>query len=351
METLWQVHGQAESTSPVWSEIDLNRDGKMDLFMYDRSDNRIITLINNGASGPQALRYTDSSSYYAAMFPKLSGWAFLYDYNNDGLPDLFTTNAFNSGILQFKASYNQPDWTFTAVDSSIQAWYGPVQTNIVASADLTPNLNDVDGDGDMDILKCVTCVGSFAYFRNYSMEHYGVPDTLNDYVWKTNSWGGFALQTGNLCYAKVCCYNVSCRLIPDPHPIKWEPEESARKDDTFAFIYTIDLDGDGDKDALLGDGSAINVLALYNGGTKDTAKIVSEDDSFPVYNAPAILPSFTNFGYADVDNDGLKDLLVGNQETGARPYPSSSAAHPEAVCTADHFTPPIPKCISCTRPA
>src|SRR5258708_7494212 len=70
-----------------WSEIDLNQDGKMDLFMFDRSNNRIITLINDGSPGPQA--FHDESAKYAPMFPPLNGWAVLYDYNCDGLPDLF----------------------------------------------------------------------------------------------------------------------------------------------------------------------------------------------------------------------------------------------------------------------
>ncbi len=37
--------------------------------------------------------------------------------------------------------------------------------------------------------------------------------------------------------------------------------------------------------------------------------------------------------------------------SGARRFPSSFAGPPEAACTAARFIPPIPKCISCTRPA
>src|SRR5688572_13778934 len=55
---------------PEWSEIDLNMDGKMDLFMFERSSNRVLTLINDGSAGPQA--FHDSSAKYAPMFPPLN---------------------------------------------------------------------------------------------------------------------------------------------------------------------------------------------------------------------------------------------------------------------------------------
>jgi len=83
---------------PLFSNIDLNDDGLMDLFAFDRSDNRTVTFINTGASGPNCWRYAPE---YENIFPKMTGWAFLYDYNCDEKPDLFTVGFRNNSISQY----------------------------------------------------------------------------------------------------------------------------------------------------------------------------------------------------------------------------------------------------------
>src|SRR6266566_1220793 len=58
-----------------FSDIDLNQDGIMDLFVFDRTGNKITTYINNGT--PNTVDYLDSSSKYAKKFPHLENWALL----------------------------------------------------------------------------------------------------------------------------------------------------------------------------------------------------------------------------------------------------------------------------------
>ncbi len=296
-----------------WSEIDLNGDGLKDLFMFDRSNNRVLTMINNGAPNSGAFHYVDS---FTTHFPKLNGWAFLYDYNRDGFPDLFSAR--NNGIIQYKGNYDAVNgYTFTCVDSLIQYKYGTNQhSNILEGAYLVPDFDDIDNDGDMDILALTSsCLGVYAYFKNNVVEDSLSLDSLNDYTLVTNEWGGFVLRGGAYPYVVADHFHdTTCPVFAAPFP-GWSPDDVARRDDTYSVLKTIDLDGDGDKDALIGDSQAINVLALYNHGDSSFADMdFPQDTLFPSYNTPALMQSFTSCSSVDVDNDGLKDLLVGNSE-------------------------------------
>ena len=76
-----------------FSQIDLNGDGIMDLFVYDRNSNRVLTFLNESTI-PDSINYVYAPQY-EGLFPPIqqNTWARLYDYNNDGKPDfsLITT--------------------------------------------------------------------------------------------------------------------------------------------------------------------------------------------------------------------------------------------------------------------
>ncbi len=294
----------------VFSEINLNGDARPDLFAFDRSNNRTLTFINNGGTGIHCWEYAPQ---YEKHFPRMRGWAFLYDYNCDGKQDLFTVNSYNNGIAQYRNDTQGGNLLFTFVDSSIQFDFGgPVLSNILASGNLVPNFDDIDGDGDMDILGLqFQCAGGFAYYKNMSMEEYGVCDSLNDYILVTNVWGAFTLRSGLYQNVAVGSWNVSCFQTPGGGG----SYEIAERDDTYANIRTIDLDGDGDKDALIGDSQTKNSLMVTNGGNNINALMVPPQDTlFPSYNTPVSILTFAMHSFADADNDGITDLLVTQSE-------------------------------------
>lgn len=293
---------------PLFSKIDLNGDNIPDLFAFDRSNNRVLTFINNGTSGTNCWEYAPQ---YADMFPAIKGWAFLYDYNCDNKPDLFCENAWNNGISQYRNNSQTGNIIFTLVDTSVKYTnVGPTPVNILASGNLVPDFNDIDGDGDMDIVgQQFQCVGGFAYFKNMSMEHYGVCDSLDDYVLAQNVFGEFALRTGGFKNVIVGSWNVTCFLF-SPINGNYFPYEVARRDDTYANIKTIDIDGDGDQDMLIGDSQTDNSLLVINGGSNTHAQMTSQDTLFPSYNVPVRIHSFATHAYIDGDNDGKRDLLV-----------------------------------------
>ncbi len=301
---------------PVFSEIDLNGDNVPDLFAFDKNNNRVITFVNTGAPGTDCWQYAPQ---YADQFPVLRSWAYLYDYNCDNKPDLFGCNFRNNGIAQYRNDSQGQNIIFTLVDSSMEYNYtGSLFANIGASAYLAPTFNDIDNDGDMDIVGLtLSCVGGFAYFKNLSMEHTGHCDSLDDFVLFHNVWGDFTMRSGGYTNVAVGSWNVNCPLFAPPPVIDQDPiyqYHVAERDDTYASIFTIDIDNDGDKDALIGDSGANNSLLVINGGDPDTAHMVTQDTMFPSYNTPVNLHSFVLHSYIDGDNDGIKDLFVSPSE-------------------------------------
>ena len=70
-----------------FSSIDLDLDGTEDLFVFDRSGNKILTFLNNGTANQ--VDYS-LAPQYVSQFPPLHDWAILRDYNCDGKMDIFT---------------------------------------------------------------------------------------------------------------------------------------------------------------------------------------------------------------------------------------------------------------------
>ena len=63
---------------PEFSEVDLNNDGKLDLFVFDRIGYACVTYLNVNNKYVFSPEYLDN-------FPKLNDWALLRDFDGDGI--------------------------------------------------------------------------------------------------------------------------------------------------------------------------------------------------------------------------------------------------------------------------
>ncbi len=75
-------------------------------------------------------------------------------------------------------------------------------------------------------------------------------------------------------------------------------------------LLTIDLDGDGDHDALVGEEDCGFIHNLRNDGTKEEADINTFSIDFPSAEEGIAMNIFPATYYEDVDFDGVKDLIV-----------------------------------------
>jgi hypothetical protein len=296
---------------PWVSPIDLDNDGRQDLFLYDHHNGRILTFLNNGNAN--ADNAWDYAPQYRFQFPPIIKWAFLYDYNCDGKADLFTlSNAFQcNGITVYKNITSGVTLQWQLVDSCLNEMFAGVPQIIYANSVSLPHFNDIDGDGDMDILGYNSFVdGRVQFHKNMSMENFGNCDSL-DFNFETACYGNFKFNIGG--NNSVGTFHSPCR-IARPHGMTYEEDgsafedqsEAARRDDTVSSLFSIDVDGDHFQDLLCGDISSQNTLMIHSGG----AEMDSQDTIFPSYDTPAYYNGFHFHSYFDADNDGVKDLLV-----------------------------------------
>ncbi|MBL1280700.1 MAG: T9SS type A sorting domain-containing protein [Fluviicola sp.] len=284
--------------SPQFSQIDLNGDGIKDLFAFERNWNgKVRTYINRGT--PNLADYIYAPEYQS-KFPPMRNWTLLVDYNCDGKEDIFTQTT--AGIAVYRNDYDAVNGlSFTLVSPLINTASFSGNVNLYVSSIDIPAITDIDNDGDLDILTFGISGSHVEYHKNLSMENYGVCDSLV-FELKNTCWGYFSENAlnNNVTINDTCTGNVA------------SPEGAAHSGST---LLALDLFGNGVKDLVLGDVAANNMVMLTNGGTTTNSGMTAFDSSFPSNTVPVDLTIFPAGYYLDVDNDGLKDLLVAPNST------------------------------------
>ena len=270
------------------SPFDLNGDNYPDLILFEKHGNRLLTFINDGIE--------DSCSYtltleYAQHFPTLHDWVIFRDYDTDGRLDIFTYGT--AGITIYHNISIGTQLEFECVTTQLQSeQYGQL-TNLYASPDDYLAIEDVDGDGDLDILN-FWLLGKYVHLhRNYSVESYGDCNHL-DFRLEDECWGHFE-EGGEDNSIQL---HSSCGR-------KGEPTRHVG-----STIVVRDLTGNGLPDMVLGDIDYPNLVFLQNGGTLEDALMVAIDTLFPNPQQPVRLYSMPVLSFVDIDNDGVEELLA-----------------------------------------
>lgn len=289
------------------SNIDLDMDGIKDLFVFDRTGNKVRTFINKGTANTVDFRYAPE---YEIKFPVLHDWALLVDYNCDGKEDVFTYSS--GGFAVYKNTYDSnTGLQFTLVTALLYSQYNPNQPSYnlyVSSADI-PAIIDIDNDGDLDVVTFGLSSQYIEYHQNQSMELYGTCDSLK-FQLKNHCWGFASENAFNNSYQ----LNDSCfNNVPNPGMAANDSDSRSAERHSGSCLLCLDLDGDLDKDLVTGDISFSNLTMLTNGGTPIASSMVAVDGAFPANNASTSAVDLELFpcGYSvDVNYDGVKDLIV-----------------------------------------
>lgn len=321
--------------NPQFSAADLNNDGIDDLVVFEKTDNRFFTFINGGT--PNTVDYTYAPEYME-NFPLATRWALMRDYNCDGIMDLFgrPTDPVD-GIRVWRGSYNaNNELTFTQVSlnpappyqnilSDVLFYYissgFPAVVNVI-NTDI-PSIDDIDNDGDLDVLSFRQTGGYMIHYQNMSVElGYGCDSLI--FELRTDCWGRFreSATTNNVtlspsidsCVGTI--YFVGGKEGNPFDTITGINNGSVRHAGSTTLSF--DLDNDGDKEILLGDVSFSNMVMLTNGYNSDSALATVKDTLFPNYDLPIRMDIFPAAFYLDVNNDNKNDLIVApNEENSA----------------------------------
>ncbi|MCB0660036.1 MAG: T9SS type A sorting domain-containing protein [Saprospiraceae bacterium] len=290
--------------APQFSNMDFNEDGLQDLFIFDRNSNSIITLLKKNGKGNFEYEYAPQ---YQAMFPALSQWALLYDYNQDGIEDIFTSSTIypQCCIEVWKGSRSQGRLTFQRqifskglpeILNFPVAGSGYVNM-YVSNVDL-PGIVDIDGDGDVDILSFEPDGSWVSFYKNTSVEN-GLPLDSLQFIREDICWGKFSENSFNETIS-LGSVDMCAQPFQSSNP-------GVRHSGSTLCVF--DLDNDKDFDLVLGDIGSNKLKLLVNGGTSSMALMTGLENSFPSTD-PVDIHIFVAAYYVDVDADGDRDLLV-----------------------------------------
>ncbi|MCF8278665.1 MAG: T9SS type A sorting domain-containing protein [Flavobacteriales bacterium] len=289
-----------------FSNMDFDADGRNDLFVFDKSGDKIICLRTNESNE------LELAPKYRHMFvdqhtpdqDRLHDWVILRDFNADGKTDIFAYS--NGGMAVYRNDGNPDTLIFTLITKKLLSQYGNGLINIYVSPTDLPAIMDVNGDSDMDIVTFSLFGTSAEYHENQSMELYGIPDSMTMQL-ATSCWGNFEEDPSTVAVN----LNVSCKGVTTPtEEMITEAYEGARH--SGFTMLGLDIEGDGDQDLALANLSFNTMNILINDGDANSANIGSQDLTFPAnFNStvPVDIYTFPAAFLADVNNDGKTDII------------------------------------------
>ncbi len=297
--------------APQWALFDINHDGVKDLYAFDRNGNVHLSFINIDNS-PGSIHY-QYSRYWLKNFPEVRDFVLMRDFNNDGLPDLFASShdEYQVGLKVYKASlengflkYDRIAFPEYSHDIIPYVDNGEIidQIRIWLHLDY-PAINDVDGDGDLDILTIGQGGNKISFYKNISLENNFSTDTLL-FEWSDDCWGRFGILPDT--------QSLSLSLDPNMCVFYDDPEDAFDRNNPHGgtALNFFDADADGDKEILYGDLISPNIIFGKNNGNENAAWVTEQDAIFPSYNDPINIPYFPATFFLDINKDNARDLIV-----------------------------------------
>jgi hypothetical protein len=255
--------------------IDLTGDGKEEWVVWDINSRQLQVFEKVG----EQFRIRPELSYF---FPSdVSGFLVLADYDRDGRKDLFTSTALGVKAYRNNSSGSQISWALAQNFLRLEG-----ANNISANNLDTPLLQDLDGDGDLDLLLFNFAVGDYLeYYRNTSVERKGTPD-IDGFAFPVRHWGNF-----EFCGCGQISFGLTCdgRSLATPEL----PLDQARIQHAggHSLLYR-DFTGDGIPDLVLGREECSTLYFLPNSGTAVSPRFTSFSNQVPGFGSLPVFPRF-----------------------------------------------------------
>jgi len=272
--------------APQFNECELNGDNLLDLIVFDRTGNKLLCFTRN--SDGNSFRFAPE---FESVFPKLHDWMSLRDYNKDGKPDIFASGG--NGIEIYRNTSPSTTTTqFSKVVDLVYSDYGPSSLNLYVSPVDFPAIDDVDGDGDLDIVTFYILGTCVEYHRNLSQELYGHSDSLR-FELVTGNWGKFTESSldNSINFQDSCGRNAGVRH-------------------SGSTLLLDDFDQDGDPDLLLGDVSYPDIHCLMNIPNAGVDVMNPLPSSYPSAYSNFLVTIFPGAYRIHANNDTLPDLIL-----------------------------------------
>lgn len=277
---------------PRFSNIDLNLDGKQDIVVLDNEDYHVMTFLGNGDENNPKFQYAPEYEYF---FPQLYSWVIVKDFDGDGKGDLFTANNIG-GVMVYKNTSNNGRLSFDLYNDDLEHFDGDLNIftpMFVSPADI-PAIEDIDFDGDLDVMSFDPTGGNVTFYKNFTIENYGHKDSF-DFKVSTYCWGRFQENDST----NDLVFNTNCFLFK-------------KAKHAGSNLLALDIDADNDMDLMLSDVAYSTAVVAVNkkkdiSHNRDT--IGSAITQYPV-NDPMDVNLFPSLHYVDINFDGVYDLVA-----------------------------------------
>ncbi len=294
--------------TPQYNQIDLDFDGIQDIVIYDRRGQILTPYLYN-----QSTESYDYHPEYREIFPEINSVLMIRDYNFDGIPDIYTMDIFSNSnsMVVYKGSVDGGAYQWEIVTHAFEpipyiyyeqnGIFNPVFNLFIDK----PEIVDIDGDGDLDILTFNSGGAKVDFYQNMTIEqgrdyddHYYIigDDCFGNFIESGTSSAIFLSDDASECYS----------LFTDETPVELRHAGST--------ITAFDEDGDGDMELLIGDLLSNNLVRLNNGGSPVSAWMDSLDATFPSYDVPVEFPVWLGAYFMDIDHNGTSDLIVASND-------------------------------------
>lgn len=277
--------------------MDLTGDGKEEWMVWDINSRQLQVFEKKG----EQFLVRPELSYF---FPTdVSGFLVLADFDRDGKKDLFTFTALGVKAYRNTSSGSQISWTLAQNFLRLEG-----ANNIPANNLDTPLLQDLDGDGDLDLLLFNFAVGDYLeYYRNTSIERKGSSD-IDGFAFPVRHWGGF-----EFCGCGQISFGLTCdgrSLATATFPLNQARVQHAGG---HSLLYR-DFTGDGIPDLLMGREECSTLYFLPNVGSSSNPKFTSFSKELPGFGS---LPEFPRFQVGQFLEESLLVSLNTNETAAA----------------------------------
>jgi len=283
---------------------DLDNDGVLDLLLGDNGGTRLGALYNGGdnTNAFMALHEPNWPSGDVPVAAPLFPAAFALDANGDGRTDLAVSPQDRGFSGNFQNLLLYLDTASSGIPAYVLAENAFLQRDMLDFGEGScPAVLDADGDGDLDLV-----VGNAGYS--------GPSGERRTRLALLENLGGdpVVFRVADLDYANLSTL-----------PGDW----------TFACPTFADLDGDGDFDMLLGDDEG-QLRHFENTAAAGSPAFFIYGDNF--YQGIDV-GSFAMPALADLDADGLVDLVIGERNGNLNYYRNSGSALTPAFSLVSDF--------------
>lgn len=256
--------------------VDIDGDGDLDLFVQEYPG-RMMFFERVGARGDQPGSYRWRTDQWLGI--DVGDWSRFVDVDGDGDFDLLAETRY-SFIRYWRNDGGRRSPAFTVGTDSVKDVSG---TPLFADRQNIPQLADLDCNGKLDLM-LGRVDGTVTRYEIQSLDSAGVPRfrLVTERFEDIQIIGGDANQNG-------------------------PPGPTMHGANTMALT---DVDGDGDLDILWGDFFEPGLLWIRNNGTCGAPAMRDTPLKFPI-NAPLRTSGYNAPAVADLDGDGDRDLLVG----------------------------------------